>query len=276
MFFCRGQALFFREQRITGAEESISFNALTGLSCYDWYKRRWLSKSCFNALMGLSCYLSVHTLKWWSCVSMPSWAWVVTARMSNILNFSWYFLCIPAIYKCILAYLPIFFNQLSKFLRCESPSTFLRTCLSHHSFIIFLVTNTNTLFSGLYLISTYLGWKRKPGKDISNTLFSGLYLISTQQACRPWEWGNRIQYLILGLIPHFYSSFSHPITPGFSPNTLFSGLYLISTVPLQKPRFYAVFRACFCRYLSEYSDNSRFSCMLTFWTYLMRCTYPWH
>ena len=51
-----------------------------------------------------------------------------------------------------------------------------------------------------------------------------------------------------------------------------SGLYLISTVPLQKPRFYAVSRACFCRYLSEYSDNSRFSCMLTFWTYLMMCT----
>ena len=55
-----------------------------------------------------------------------------------------------------------------------------------------------------------------------------------------------------------------------------SGLYLIFTVPLQKPKFYAVSRACFCRYLSEYSDNSRFSCMLTFWTYLMRCTYPWH
>ena len=53
-----------------------------------------------------------------------------------------------------------------------------------------------------------------------------------------------------------------------------SGLYLISTVPLQKPRFYAVSRTCFCRYLSEYSDNSCFSCMLTFWTYLMRCTYP--
>ena len=132
---------------------------------------------------------------------MPSRAWVVTARMSNILNFSWCFLCIPAIYRCILAYLPIFFNQLSKFLRCESPSTFLGTCLSHHSFIIFLVTNTNTLLSGLYLIST---------------------------------------------------------------------------VPLQKPRFYAVSRACFCRYLSEYSDNSSFSCMLTFWTYLMRCTFPWH
>ena len=53
-----------------------------------------------------------------------------------------------------------------------------------------------------------------------------------------------------------------------------SGLYLISTVPFQKPRFYAVSRACFCRYLSEYSDNSHFSYMLTFWTYLMRCTYP--
>ena len=39
-------------------------------------------------------------------------------------------------------------------MRCESPSTFLGTCLSHHYFIIFLVTNTNTLLSGLYLIST--------------------------------------------------------------------------------------------------------------------------
>ena len=152
--------------------------------------------------MGLSCYWLFHTdAPFYQAVSMPSRAWVVTAKMPNILNFSWYFLCIPAIYRCILAYLPIFFNQLSKFFRCESPSTFLGTCLSHHSFIIFLVTNTNTLLSGLYLIST---------------------------------------------------------------------------VPLQKPRFYAVSRACFCRYLSEYSDNSHFSCMLTFWTYLMRCTYPWH
>ena len=79
-----------------------------------------------------------------------------------------------------------------------------------------------------------------------------------------------------------YTSFLHVGDDGFkyleldpSVNAL-SGLYLISTVPLQKPRFYAVSRACFCRYLSEYSDNSRFSCMLTFWTYLMRCTYPWH
>ena len=55
----------------------------------------------------------------------------------------------------------------------------------------------------------------------------------------------------------------------FSVNAL-SGCYLISTVPLQKPRFYAVSRACFCRYLSEYSDSNSFSCMLTIWTYLMR------
>ena len=112
-------------------------------------------------------------------VSMPSWAWVVTARMSNILNFSWYFLCIPAIYKCILAYLPIFFNQLSKFLRCKSPSTFLGTCLSHHSFIIFLVTSTNTLLSGLYLISTYDYVNDPDGWDMCVNALSGLYLIST-------------------------------------------------------------------------------------------------
>ena len=112
-------------------------------------------------------------------VSMPSWAWVVTARMSNILNFSWYFLCIPAIYRCILAYLPIFFNQLSKFFRCESPSTFLWTCLSHHSFIIFLVTNTNTLLSGLYLISTKIE-------------YNGNVFVANLCQCP------------LGLIPHFY------------------------------------------------------------------------
>ena len=79
----------------------------------------------------------------------------------------------------------------------------------------------------------------------------------------------------LGLIPHFYKEGTETYTyeRDTSVNAL-SGLYLISTVPLQKPRFYAVFRACFCRYLSEYSDNSRFSCMLTFWTYLMRYNYP--
>ena len=78
---------------------------------------------------------------------------------------------------------------------------------------------------------------------------SGLYLISTKQKTFP----SCLNYTCVNAL---------------------SGLYLISTVPLQKPRFYTISRACFCRYLSEYSDNSRFSCMLTFWTYLMRCTYP--
>ena len=129
-------------------------NALSGLSCYLAGKLIKAREVCFNALTGLSCYWMDGKNSEGKNVSMPSRAWVVTARMSNILNFLWYFLCIPAIYKCILAYLSIFFNQLSEFLRCESPSTFLETCLSHHSFIIFLVTNTNTLLSGLYLIST--------------------------------------------------------------------------------------------------------------------------
>ena len=131
-------------------------------------------------------------------------------------------------------------------------------------------------------------------------MWSGLYIIST--------WNNIVALITLnecqcplGLIPHFYVLFVHkrieivwivcqcPLGliphfyqvdsddgPHYHPEGVnaLSGLYLISTVPLQKPRFYAVSRACFCRYLSEYSDNSRFSCMLTFWTYLMRCTYP--
>ena len=120
-------------------------------------------------------------------VSMPSWAWVVTARISNILNFSWYFLCIPAIYRCILAYLPIFFNQLSKFLRCESPSTFLGTCLSHHSFIILLITSTSALLTGLYLISTdHRKWLIHLTVKRVNAL-SGLYLISTANLAVAWS-----------------------------------------------------------------------------------------
>ena len=54
-----------------------------------------------------------------------------------------------------------------------------------------------------------------------------------------------------------------------------SGWGSISTVPLQKPRFYAVSGACFCRYLSEYSDNDHFSCMLTIWTYLIVTSTTW-
>ena len=220
--------------------------------------------------------------------------------MSNILNFSWCFLYIPAIYRCILAYLPIFFNQLSKFLRCESPSTFLGTCLSHHSFIIFLVTNTNTLLSGLYLISTKKTLHFQSHLSLCVNALSGLYLISTcLQTLLYIEIHLRVNalsglYLISTIMNRLRSSREKFVSMpsraytsflqrqivsaanyGYSVNAL-SGLYLISTVPLQKPRFYAVSRACFCRYLSEYSDNSRFSCMLTIWTYLMKCTYPWH
>ena len=54
-----------------------------------------------------------------------------------------------------------------------------------------------------------------------------------------------------------------------------SGWCSISTVPLQKPRFYAVSGACFCRHLSEYSDNDHFSCMLTIWTYLIATSTTW-
>ena len=99
-------------------------------------------------------------------------------------------------------------------------------------------------------------------------------LISTPTHTIPGVLHTRCQ-CPLGLIPHFYYNLGYSYKEiGNSRVNALSGLYLISTVPLQKPRFYAVSRACFCRYLSEYSDSSRFSCMLTFWTYLMRCTYP--
>ena len=162
---------------------------------------------------------------------MPSWAWVVTARMSNILNFSWYFLCIPAIYRCILAYLPIFFNQLSKFLRCESPSTFLGTCLSHHSFIIFLVTNTNTLLSGLYLISTRVirSPSLRSNPSCVNAL-SGLYLISTLR----WWINHIISGFTVSMPSRAYTSFLHEAFWNWWYGKLgvnaLSGLYLISTL----------------------------------------------
>ena len=103
---------------------------------------------------------------------------------------------------------------------------------------------------------------------------SGLYLISTKAAVAGILTGACGVNALSGL--YLISTNHKPVktkNAKISVNAL-SGLYLISTVPLQKPRFYAVSRACFYRYLSEYSDNSRFSCMLTFWTYLMRCTYP--
>ena len=108
--------------------------------------------------------------------------------------------------------------------------------------------------------------------DCVNAL-SGLYLISTM-----YLHVGQLHSWMVSMPSRAYTSFLLKcreiyLCKGTCVNAL-SGWYLISTVPLQKPRFYAVFRVCFCRYLSEYSDNSRFSCMLTFWTYLMRCTYP--
>ena len=118
--------------------------------------------------------------------------------------FFWYFLFIPAIYRCILAHLPIFFNQLSKFLRCESPSTFLGTCLSHHSFIIFLVTNTNTLLSGLYLISTKIEYNGNV--FVANLCQCPLGLIPHfYKVIGLSEKDINMCQCPLGLIPHFYS-----------------------------------------------------------------------
>ena len=139
------------------------------------------------------------------------------------------------------------------------------------------------------------------GNWIGVNALSGLYLISTLTARLP-ETGHLIWCQCpLGLIHHFYGFERHNETKMISvsmPSRAYTSFLRLMTfeitdfvtelcqcplglihhfyVPLQKPRFYAVSRACFCRYLSEYSDNSRFSCMLTFWTYLMRCTYPWH
>ncbi len=92
--------------------------------------------------------------------------------------------------------------------------------------------------------------------------------------------GNRGQQALcqcpLGLLPHFYCSYATDNSYSHRTHCVnaLSGCYLISTVPLQKPRFYAASRACFCRYLSEYSGNSCFPCMLTIWTHFMRYTYP--
>ena len=209
-----------------------------------------------QALDVLSCYTSLwRIISDTAKVSMPSRAWVVTARIPNILNFSWYFLCIPAIYRCILAHLPIFFNQLSKFLRCESPSTFLGTCLSHHSFIILLITHG--------LIPHFYCFNSVKDMEVVNSCvnaLSGLYLISTAVVKRLQAKGIMCQ-CPLGLIPHFYimrllgyQKVSHVSMPsraytsflrypfknlGFMrfPEPVFAGIY-------QNILTAAVFRAC--------------------------------
>ena len=88
------------------------------------------------------------------------------------------------------------------------------------------------------------------------------------------RWLNEAQHACqcpLGLLLHFYKVMRglHLILNAISVNAL-SSWYFISTVPLQKPRFYAFSRACFCRYLSECSGNSLFLCMFIIWTYFSR------
>ena len=129
--------------------------------------------------------------------------------------------------------------------------------------------------SGLYLISTR-NCLMEGSAEIIVSMPSRAYTSFLQSRCDQ-------KYVLPGhrvsMPSRAYTSFLQSISwqEQFTWNSrvnALSGLYLISTVPLQKPRFYAVSRACFCRYLSEYSDSSCFSCMLTFWTYLTRCTYP--
>ena len=103
---------------------------------------------------------------------------------------------------------------------------------------------------------------------------TGCYLISTKMMSMLIPMTKQRCQCPHGLLPHFYCGKPLRIKPPPICVNALTGCYLISTVPLQKPRFYAVSRACFCRYLSEYSDSSSFSCMLTIWTYLMRQIIP--
>ena len=60
----------------------------------------------------------------------------------------------------------------------------------------------------------------------------------------------------LGLVPHFYHQEAELLVIEDDECQCPLGLVPHFYVPLQKPRFYAVSRASFCRYLSEYFDNS--------------------
>ena len=143
-------------------------------------------------------------------------------------------------------------------------------------FRMWLPCRSVNALSGLYLISTIEKFLKETIEAFGVSMPSRAYTSFLRlNALKQTTYHDAVS-----MPSRAYTSFLHEIDTSYHyqwycVNAL-SGLYLISTVPLQKPRFYAVSRVCFCRYLSEYSDNSRFSCMLTFWTYLMRCTYLWH
>ena len=134
------------------------FNALTGLSCYGWGIKSSRSgcRNCFNALTGLSCYgPSIALLPSFTLFQCPHGLELlpITRLISSrqimfqcplglelLHGTDSCCTCTCSAFQCPLGLellqqeCPIF-NQLSEFLRCESPSTFLGTYLSHHSFI---------------------------------------------------------------------------------------------------------------------------------------------
>ena len=181
-------------------------------------------------------------------VSMPSRAWVVTDITQST--------DAAMLFQCPHGLIPHFYQFYARatgasLLLVSMPSRAYTSFLQGGDVYVFINDNIVSMPSRAYTSFLHSVDGHSLSRDGRVNALSGLYLIST--------WKSTVA-----------------ITSADASVNALSGLYLISTVPLQKPRFYAVSRTCFCRYLSEYSDNSRFSCMLTFWTYLMRCTYPWH
>ena len=202
--------------------------------------------------------------------------------------------------QCPLGLLPHFYkkNQLSKSKRAISCVNALSGCYlisTHVSTVISSISRSVSMPSRA--VTSFLHHRCAQGSQRSSSVnaLSGCYLISTEQlehfSSIEFEGVNALSgcYLISTkfkdstvTIKDIVSMPSRAVTSFLQVKDIksinnvelrvnaLSGCYLISTVPLQKPRFYAVSRACFCRYLSEYSDSNLFSCMLTIWTYLMR------
>ena len=187
-----------------------------------------------------------HWIPNFAKVSMPSRAYTSFLRevYKNELNKA--FVC-----QCPLGLIPHFYevkefdSRVGHAILCQCPLGLIPHFYWKNGYTTMNFKFCVNALSGLYLISTVSDLVRMAHIITGVNALSGLYLISTRKSV---IWHTRMEKLCqcpLGLIPHFY-------------------------VPLQKPRFYAVSRACFCRYLSEYSDSSSFLCMLTIWTYLMR------
>ena len=180
--------------------------------------------------------------------------------------------------QCPLGLVPHFYTHHSPYLGeetwCQCPLG-----LVPHFYLEKVVESCKSMservnaLTGLYLISTYV-------RQYLSLFNQNVSMPSRAYTSflRQFGWVMRLPLTSVSMPSRAYTSFllcqdiRHKRVEFLCVNAL-TGLYLISTVPLQKPRFYAVSRACFCRYLSEYSDNNCFSCMLTIWTYLTRYTY---